>query len=170
MAHFSHGYTIHRSEAMEKWTETHSKLHTVMKREIETMRQLLANLHQEEIFILHQDKTYWNQLMEERGQLIAELSSIRQTRSTTTEILEEMFHFSHSAALEELIPLNDANSADLLFLRDQILTLLDRMNLQTSRNEMLVQLQLHQKQLIPLEKKAKISIATLPPEEYKKGA
>jgi hypothetical protein len=156
----------------EKWTELHTKLQEVMKREIEMMRQLLANLHQEEMFIVRKDKTYWNQLMEERAALISQLSELREYRLSTTANLESMAKISYpNIPLEEVLPRNDENSWEILALRDQILALLDRMNLQSSRNEMLVQLELHQAHLEPLpEKKMKISIATLPPEEYKKEA
>jgi hypothetical protein len=44
-----------------------------------------------------------------------------------------------------------------------MLTLLDRINLQTSRNEMLTQIGLHQNP----ENKKKITLATLPEEDYK---
>ena len=150
-----------------QWTELHTELQNLLKKEIDVMRELLGNLHQEEILIIQKEMSYWNQLMEERGRLIHKLSSLRETRLLTTETLESRSHFGHSnVSLEELLPPDNENSWELLALRDQMFALLDRMNLQCSRNEMLTQLARHQPtpQLQP-EKKAKISIATLPPED-----
>ena len=151
-----------------EWTEHHTDLQNLLKKEIDTMRELLGNLHQEEMLIIQKEMAYWNQLMEERGHLIQILSHLRQDRIYTTEILESMNHSHANVPLEELVPPDNANSSELLGMRDQILALLDRMNLQCSRNEMLTQLAHHQTspQHQP-EKKAKISIATLPPEDYK---
>lgn len=155
----------------EQWTELHTQLQSLMKKEIDTMRELLGNLHQEEILILQKDMTYWNQLMEERAHLIGQLSDVRQNRISTTESLESMTTSSQpNAPLEELLPSDNENSWELLALRDQMFALLDRMNLQCSRNEMLTQLARHQPALQPLsEKKAKISIATLPHDDYNIG-
>jgi len=155
----------------EKWTDLHTQLQGLMKREIDTMRELLGNLHQEEILILQKDMSYWNQLMEERAHLIGQLSDVRQNRISTTASLESMAAPSQpNIPLEELVPYDNENSWELLALRDQMFALVDRMNLQCSRNEMLTQLAKHQPALQQLpEKKAKISIATLPPEDYNIG-
>ncbi len=152
-----------------EWTETHEKLQQVMKRELETMRNLLDNMHQEEQFLLRNEKKYWSSMMEERTQLIQQLNSIQEDRQIVTKKLETLTRREH-APLEELLPAQDTNSWEILSLRDQMLTLLDRMNLQTSRNEML----LHLAQTPTLaqqatQKKKKISIATLSPEGYKEG-
>lgn len=155
----------------QQWTELHTELQTLLKKEIDTMRELLGNLRQEETLIVQKDLSYWNQLMEERGRLINSLSYLRENRISITESLESKTNFSQSnVPLEDLLPTNNENSWELLALRDQMFALLDRMNLQCSRNEMLTQLARHQSapQLQP-EKKAKISIATLHPEDYKIG-
>jgi hypothetical protein len=152
-----------------QWTPLHTELQTVLKQEIDTMRELLGNLHQEEILILQKDMSYWNQLMEERGRLIIKLSGLREYRISTTASLEA--HCSHiNAPLEALLPPDDENSSELLALRDQMFALLDRMNLQCSRNDMLTQLARHQEAPQPQQmQKQKISIATLPPEDYNVG-
>jgi len=151
----------------ENWTEAHTKLQNLMKKEIDTMRELLGNLHQEEMLIIQKEMGYWNQLMEERSHLISQLSHLRQDRASITESLESMAHLHPNVSLEELLPPDHENTWELLALRDQMFALLDRMNLQCSRNEMLTHLAQHQPTLQPLpEKKAKISIATLPPEDY----
>ena len=102
--------------------------------------------------------------MEERSSLIEQLSKIRQNKLGVIERLETLTQQT-DAPLEELLPTQDMNSWEILFLRDQMMTLLDRMNLQTSRNEML--LHLAKAPLGPQQapqKKAKTTVATLPPE------
>jgi hypothetical protein len=147
-----------------EWTKTHDFLQQVMKRELETMRQLLDNMNLEEQFILRKEKKYWSSMMEERNHLIEDLNAIRQNRIIVTKKLE-MQAQQWDAPLEQLLPSEDTNTWEILSLRDQMVTLLDRMNLQTSRNEMLVYLAQVPAQA-PQQKK-KISIATLPPEGYK---
>ncbi|HEX2580099.1 MAG TPA: flagellar export chaperone FlgN [Rhabdochlamydiaceae bacterium] len=150
-----------------EWTKHHTDLQNLMKKEIDTMRQLLGNLHQEEMLIIQKEMSYLNQLMEERGHLIEQLSYLREDRIVTTGILETINHSHPDVPLEQLIPPDNENSCELLALRDQMLALLDRMNLQCSRNEMLTHLANHQAAFQPLPaKKTKISIATLPPEDY----
>lgn len=147
-----------------QWTETHEHLQTVMKRELETMRQLLANISLEEQFILRKEEKYWSSMMEERSSLIEQLSKIRQNKLGVIDRLEALTQQT-DAPLEELLPTQDMNSWEILFLRDQMMTLLDRMNLQRSRNEML--LHLAKAPLGPQQapqKKAKTTVATLPPE------
>lgn len=138
-----------------QWTETHVDLQRVMKRELETMRQLLDNIHLEEQFILRQETHYWGSMMKERADLLEQLSVIHQKRVVVTKQLG-------AAPLEELLPPQDVNSWEILSLRDQMATLLDRMALQTSRNEMLQHLAVAQPQ-----NKKKIAVATLPLKDYK---
>ncbi|MGH2611844.1 MAG: hypothetical protein ACRDFB_02205 [Rhabdochlamydiaceae bacterium] len=151
-----------------EWTKTHDYLQLVMKKELETMRQLLDNMNLEEQFILRKEKQYWSSMMEERTHLIKQLNTIRQDRLVVTEKLETLTQHTN-VPLEKLLPEQDTNSWEILSLRDQMVTLLDRMNLQTSRNEMLLHLaQTPMPAQVPQSKK-KISIATLPSEDYKEG-
>ncbi len=147
-----------------RWTETHDYLQLVMKRELETMRQLLDNLHLEEQFILKGEKKYWFSMMEERSYLKKQLQTLNQDKDYVTKKLESLTEQSN-VTLESLLPTQDTNSWEILSMRDQMHTLLERMNLQKSRNEMLVNLIPQQ---APKEKK-KIGIATLSEEEYKQG-
>jgi hypothetical protein len=145
-----------------EWTKTHDHLQLVMKRELDTMRQLLDNMNLEEQFIMRKEQQYWGSMMEERGQLIQELELIRRDKAALTETLG-------NASLEELLPIQDASSWEILSLRDQIVTLVHRMTLQKSRNEMLLQLAQTPMLQPESQSKKKITIATLPPEGYKEG-
>lgn len=151
----------------KKWTNIHIQLHELMKKEMETMRHLLENMHQEEFFILRKEKNHWDQMMEERKELISQLSLLRQNRLLTIETLESMFiPSSMPAPLEELLPPNHDSSWEILLLRDQISSLLERLSLQTSRNHLLTQLDQYTIRQ-PSTKKNKTSIATMNQEGYK---
>jgi len=157
------------------WAETHTQLQQSMKKEIEAMREILANMHQEELSLLLNDRKTWAQVMEERAALIARLSDLRDSRLLATEKLESLTFPQgkpEEVPLEQLLPPEDENSCETLFLRDQMVALIDRMNLQSNRNELLSNLsESHQRhpqpemQAAPKAKKSKISIATLPPKE-----
>lgn len=148
-----------------KWTETHDYLHLVMKRELETIRQLLDNMNLEEQFILKKQKKYWSTMLEERSHLKMQLEAISQDKIYTTKKLEKLTCRSN-ALLEELLPAQDTNSWEILSLRDQTETLLERIKEQTNRNEMLVNIVAVRKSSRP---KNKITVATLTPEGYKEG-
>ncbi len=149
------------------WTEIHDRLQVVMKRELETIRQLLANMNLEEQFILKKEEQYKKAMMEERASLIKQLEDLRKDKQKAMEKLEAIAQLSNPQ-LEQLLPPQDFNSWEVLSLRDQIIILLDRINLQSSRNEMLVYLvrEPDMTHLAP-QKKSKISLETLPCEDYK---
>lgn len=153
----------------KNWIETHTQLQQSMKKEIEAMREILANMHQEELSLLLNDRKTWTQVMEQRAGLITLLSDLRDLRLRATEKLEELAFPQgkpQEVVLEQLLPPEDENSCETLFLRDQMMALIDRMNLQSNRNELLANLsESHQRQIQPKPKKGKISIATLPPKE-----
>jgi hypothetical protein len=146
-----------------EWTETHDYLELVMKRELETMRRLLENMHLEEQFLMQKQKKHWSAMMQERELLMQQLKAIRQDKGSTTQKLRLLFRMVE-ASLQELLPPDHGSSFEILSLQDQMITLTDRISLQTSRNEMLKSLvQAHIKE-VP---KKKIAVATLPLEEYK---
>ena len=158
-----HTFCTDEGGGFMEWTETHDDLEHLMKRELETLRQLLANMHLEEQFIMKKQKKYWGAMMEERERLFEQLESIRLHRGDTTKKIEHLFSLK-DAPLEELLPPQHGASFEILSLRDQMITLVDRMSLQTSRNEMLKSLVEAQSKQLP---KKKITVATLSQEEYK---
>jgi hypothetical protein len=151
---------LHLLISMEKmqWTPQHAKLQAIMQQEMLALRELLANLHQEEFLMAKMDPLYWDQMMEERATLFAKLTELKQNRDVAIRLLQP----SHDQLpLKDLLPLTQTESWEILSLQDQILTLWDRMNLQVSRNHMLKQLQ--------PQKKHKIEIATEALDEYDEG-
>ena len=161
-------------DQQEIWKETHTVLQQSMKKEIETMREILANMHQEEASLISRDKTAWAQVMDERSKLLARLGDLRDTRLQATQKLQTLacpHGTSEEIPLENLLPMDDESSCETLFLRDQMMALLDRMNLQNNRNDLLSRISERpeslqpQLQPQPKKRKNKISVATLPPKE-----
>lgn len=146
-----------------QWTETHTYLQAVMKKELESLQKILSNINLEEQFILQKEGRYWNTLMEERDLLKKELNRIHRDRLDAIEKIGFLAHYTTPVELEALLPPQDINSWEILSLRDQMLTLHDRISLQSSRNEMLA----HVVQSPLPQKKAKTVLATLPQEDYK---
>lgn len=122
-----------------KWNETHTELKRSMQKEVTLMRDLLANLHQEELSLLMHDKTSWNQIMEERSKIVQKLGSWRELRMATMTKLMHLFHErkKQEPPLEELLPPQDENTCEVLSLRDQIMALAEKMNSQNNRNQTL---------------------------------
>lgn len=158
---------------MNPWNETHLRLQEAMKREIETMREILSNMKQEEHFLTIRDKHAWGSVMEERAQLLSRLTDLQNDKQTLAATLQQMV-LPHGRkelfTLEEILPRDDENRSETLSLRDQILALIDRMNLQSSRNAMLLELSKYREKYPALpyekpEKKAKISLATMPEDD-----
>jgi hypothetical protein len=167
-------------EDKKRWNEMHDQLRIALQKEIHLMREILANLHQEELSLLLNDKGSWAQLMEERSQMIYRLSNLRIARMNATEKLQiitsekgEKKDFS----LEHLLPIDDENSCEVLSLRDQLMALTEKMNFQNSLNQNL-QNQIknipeYQKILSfqqglksqPIKAKRKSSIATYNPQD-----
>lgn len=122
------------------WIEAHDHLKALMQKEIHIMREILANMHQEELCLLLNDKGSWNQVMQERSTLIERLSSLRSDRITMTEKIEHMASLktdTKSPSLEQILPAEDDATCEILSLRDQLMALIERMNTQNSRNEYL---------------------------------
>ena len=132
-----------------------------MKREIETMREILANMHEEEMSLIRKDKNSWSLVMQKRTHLLAQLNDVRKVRLEATQKLESLA----GGNLEKSLLATDENSCETLFLRDQMLALIDRLNLQNSCNEALFYIFNAKLQPVPEPVKAKTSIATIPPKE-----
>jgi hypothetical protein len=141
-----------------QWNDTHNDLRLSMQKEVNLMRDLLTNLHQEELSLLMHDRSSWNQIMEERSKIVQNLSSWRTMRMEAIHKLSRLFlekKAQKDSSLEELLPSQDENSCEILSLRDQMITLMERMNTQNSRNQTLYQ---------QVEKKLDLPPETLQPQ------
>lgn len=152
------------------WLEAHVKLQDSMKKEIEAMREILANMHQEEYFLLSNDKASRAHVLEERSLLLGRFNDLRKTRLSATEILEALSFPGcdpETMSLEECLAQNNEDSCETLFLRDQLTAIFDRMTMQNSRNQLLFKLKQNQSlggchHELPKPAKRKISIETIP--------
>ena len=120
------------------WIEAHDQLKLSMQKEISLMREILANMHQEELSLLVNDKGSWNKVMQERAQMIERLSDLRSQRVSVTQKIEKMVaphHEGHPLTLDQILPSTEEISCEILSLRDQLMALIERMNLQNCRNE-----------------------------------
>lgn len=149
-------------EKKSRKQEVYEQLKISLQKEIHIMRELLANMHLEELSLQFQDKKEWEQVMIERSHMVSRLKFVREARLLAMQDFEIHSSFEDSDALE------------ILSLRDQLLALAERMNLIRNRNE-------HLATVFPLREggmprpsssapqiqrpKRKTSIATYPPKQ-----
>lgn len=114
----------------QNWEGANRSLYRLLKKEIEMMRELLANLHAEELSLLEQNANSWHQVMEARSDLVMQVMGHRVKRIEATSLLEAM-----GAKLSK--KLLDEASCELLSQVDQMIALIDRTNLQNCRNDTL---------------------------------
>lgn len=123
------------------WNESHETLRNSLQKEIHLMREILANMHEEELSLLLNDKGSWNQVMQNRFNLIERLSVLRQDRILATQKVESLAKSLTNTPLplplEKILPMDDVTSCEILSLRDQLFALIERMNKQNGRNDYL---------------------------------
>jgi len=95
-------------------------LQTSLKQEIGAMREMLANMHQEELSLIAHDRKAWMQVMMDRVGLLSRLSELRLIRLKCTQELE------HLTSVAEL-------DCEILSMRDQLACLIEKMNQQQHR-------------------------------------
>lgn len=105
---------------MEEWKTIQEALQTSMKQEIGAMREMLANMQQEELSLLAQDRKAWTRVMMDRVILLSRLSELRLCRLQATRELE------HIAQSQEI-------DCEILSMRDQLSCLIEKMNEQQHR-------------------------------------
>jgi flagellar biosynthesis/type III secretory pathway chaperone len=117
----------------KNWNDFHERLQSSMKQEIGAMREMLANMRQEEHCLLEGDKTGWNQIMIERSSLLERLYELRSRRFHVTEQLETWAKES-ALPFENLLHSEDVASCETLSMREQLTALIEKMNEQNMRN------------------------------------
>jgi len=106
--------------------EAQTQLKVSMQKEIAMMREILANMHQEEISLLMQDKDALDQVLQERSFMVERLGIFRKERILTSEKIEHLI----------LPPLE--KDCEVVAMGEQIAALTERMNFQKCRNENLL--------------------------------
>jgi uncharacterized protein with von Willebrand factor type A (vWA) domain len=150
----------------ENWQTLHVSLRDVLQKEIHLTRELLSNMHQEEVSLMLQDGGSLNQILQQRSQMLEQLSSLRLHRQETTEKIEKIASVLHkNPSLDEILPPNEEISTEILSLSDQLMALTEKINRQYSQNQRLTEHPEHSR-YTPLQPspqtrpKRKVSIAT----------
>jgi hypothetical protein len=123
----------------EDWQKLHNLLRDDLQKEIHLTRELLSNMHQEEVSRMLQDKGSLNLILEQRSQLLEKLSFLRLHRLETTEKIEKMVGFSSHPSLDKVLPPDEEISTEILSLSDQLVALTERMNRQSTQNQRLAE-------------------------------
>ncbi|NGX45252.1 MAG: hypothetical protein K940chlam2_00397 [Chlamydiae bacterium] len=112
-------------------------LKKTLQLEISLMRELLSNLHEEELALMSSNRQDWDQVMKRRSDMVLNLQELRiQRRVATGEVLDRG-ESPLDVPLEQLIDPDDEDSCELTSLLDQLLALIERLNLQNCRNDQL---------------------------------
>ncbi len=152
---------------MNSWNELHDELKKGLEKEIRITRELLSNLHQEEISLMLHDVGNIDQILQMRHQMLETLSELRLNRLNTTGKIEKIASEKNkNPTLDEILPPHEETSSEILSLSDQLMALTERMNRQQTQNQRLTELGEHarypQLQLCPQNRpKRKAAVATI---------
>lgn len=125
---------------VKNWQMLHVSLRDDLQKEIHLTRELLSNMHQEEVSLILHDPGSLNQILQQRAQMLEKLSSLRLHRQETTEKIEKIATVYHkNPSLDEILPPNEEISTEILSLSDQLMALTERMNRQHSQNQRLTE-------------------------------
>jgi hypothetical protein len=148
----------------ENWQALHVSLRDDLQREIYLTRELLSNMHQEEVSLMLSDSGSLNQILQQRSQMLEKLSAIRLHRQETTNKIEKIASANHKhPSLDEILPPNDDTSTEILSLTDQLVALTERIHRQHTQNQRLTEHPEHYPPLQPMPEpraKRKASVAT----------
>ncbi len=133
----------------EHWTTLHHKLQEELQREVYLMRELLSNMHQEEVSLMLHDSGSLHQILELRASLLEKLSTIRIHKLST---LKEIEYISSGITP----PL------EITSLGDQLSALSEKIHRQTTTNQRLnTYPEYYYKLAEPQRPKRKVAVATL---------
>jgi len=130
----------------QKWNAAHSVLDSTLEKEIHSMREVLASLHQEELALLEGNDRAWMRVIHQRSDLVVNLVKERSDRMDATAQLTKC---AVLLGKTEMLPHSEESSCSILTKLDQLIALLERTNLQNCRNEALFH-QKRQKKQEPL--------------------
>lgn len=137
----------------QNWTQLHDEIKASLQKEVYLMRELLANLHQEVL-----DKEHSTQIMQQRQSLLERLNQARELRLAATQKLEILIDPSNKELkLEQIMPLDDEQTTEVLSLNDQLGALTKKMNQQNMDNQSSLK---QERRLKPKNPKKKTAIAT----------
>ena len=124
------------AKSKDRWDDLQNELRVILEKEVFLMRELLTNLHQEEISLMLQDNGTCHYLLQQRSVLMERLCDLRSFRSRMNDQISEVLgKRPHEEAEEEIIPHSEEMGCEIINLRDQLVALTERMNLQQMRNQ-----------------------------------
>lgn len=90
-------------------TILHNRFQEEMRKEVYLMRELLSNMHQEEVSLMLQDKKSLQEILDTRSSLLEKLGCVRRDKQGVLQALEKSLpHFHRSI---EVVSLYDQLSA-----------------------------------------------------------
>lgn len=101
--------------------ENQEHIMVLMQKEIALMREVLSNMHQEETLLRMNDQFSVGQILTERSQIIQLLSPLREERVNACKNAGKFI----------------SENFEIISMRDQLMTLMERINLQNVINERL---------------------------------
>lgn len=126
------------SKLKENWVSLHDTLRNDLEKEVLLTRELLSNLHQEEISLMLHDAGSLNLVLQQRSHLLEKLSSLRLRRLETTEKIEKIASIDHKhPTIDEILPPQEGISTEILSLSDQLMALNQKMQRQSTQNQRL---------------------------------
>lgn len=140
--------------SQKNWNQLHDEIKVNLQKEVYLMRELLANLHQEVL-----DKEHSIQIMQQRQSLLERLNQARELRLVATQKLETLIDPKNKdLKLEQIMPLDDEQTTEVLSLNDQLGALTKKMNQQNMDNQS--NLKQEHRLLKPKTPRKKTAIAT----------
>lgn len=113
------------------WNPLHEEIKTHLQKEVHLMRELLSNLHQEAL-----DKEHSVQILEQRESLLKRLNQSKELRLVAIQKLEVLIDPSNKdLRLEQILPLGNEQTAEVLSLNDQLGALTKKMNQESIDNQ-----------------------------------
>lgn len=127
-------------ETNEEWHALHDTLREDLQKEIHLTRELLSNMHQEEVSLMLHDTGSLNLVLQQRSLVLEKLSSLRLHRLEVTGKIEKIAgQVRENPSLDEILPPHEEISTEILSLSDQLVALTERMNRQHHQNQRLAE-------------------------------
>lgn len=111
----------------------------LLKREVDLMREILASMYEEERAIVDQDPRALQMVMQKRDAPLQNLMSVREERGQKIKELLLLLNGHDKKELTDLLESKGLGSSEVLLLRDQIIALIERMNVQNATIDHLMQ-------------------------------
>ena len=122
----------------QDWHMLHNSLRDDLENEIRLTRELLSNMHQEEVSLMLHDMGTLNQILQHRSVMLEKLSHLRVRRTETTQKIEKLATDGiKEPTLEQVLPPEEEISTEILSMSDQLMALTERMNRQQTQNQRL---------------------------------